>query len=237
MRTTIIILISLLFFRCNRNEQCGVEIPKVNQVSNHPVIDTNGQIGTAYFLNKKDRINSYGISSNEYNSKQKYKLNIFVDANLTIADKYRTAYLSSPDIYDSLDRLVWTYKAPYDSITKTRCYLINCSANPALLQISDGKLIAIQEAQDDNKKWLPIEKFELSGCGNSYSKIEIKQKSLIMIPINKYSGTYKTKCRLKIMSDGQIYYSNEFESAINKKQIGLKDLEFGETYFEREKGY
>ena len=111
-------------------------------------------------------------------------------------------------------------------------YLINTTDTTFSANRQDGSLIMIQEALDENGKWNPIEYWVYSGCWNSYfSPLKLNAGKCVLIPIKKYTGTFKTKIRLKFKYGDHIMYSHSFDGSINQTQFRQKDAPvFGILY-------
>jgi hypothetical protein len=112
---------------------------------------------------------------------------------------------------------VWLEDNPKKYFT---AYLINTSKSTLSAKKQDGSLIMIQEALNENGKWIPIEYWVYSGCGNSYfNPLKLESGKYVMIPIKKYSGNFKTKIRLKLKTNSKVLYSYPFEGSIDKSQF------------------
>lgn len=99
-------------------------------------------------------------------------------------------------------------------------FLVNTTDTSFHAQRQDGSLIMIQEAQDADGEWKPIEYWVWSGCGNSYfSPLELMPGECVYIPIRRYQGEMHTKIRLKMDTGKGIFYSEPFESTISKAQF------------------
>lgn len=84
-----------------------------------------------------------------------------------------------------------------------------------------GRLLCIQEALDEQNKWLPIEYFSNDRCGNSFSDLELPPQYTVSFYLPWYTGDFKTKLRLriKIGSYATVVFSNEWEGVIDKRQF------------------
>lgn len=99
-------------------------------------------------------------------------------------------------------------------------YLVNLTDSVFTADRQDRSLIMIQEALDEDGNWKPIEYWTYSGCGNSYfDPLKLDPGKCVLVPIKKYSGSYKTKIRLKFKIGNYIIYSDTFEGTINKLQF------------------
>jgi hypothetical protein len=103
-----------------------------------------------------------------------------------------------------------------DSTQHFIAYIVNGTKKTLSFQLQDGSLFMIQEAQNKEGKWIPIEHWEYSWCGNSYdSWLKLNKKHYAAFPVRRYSGSYKTKIRLKMIDNKKIYYSNSFDGEID----------------------
>jgi len=99
-------------------------------------------------------------------------------------------------------------------------YLVNNTDTLFKAKRQDESLLIIQEALDPQGNWAPIEYWVYTGCGNSfYNPLRLGPGQCILIPIRKYTGSYKTQLRLKFKFDGGIMYSEPFEGSIHKTQF------------------
>lgn len=97
-------------------------------------------------------------------------------------------------------------------------YFFNTTDTLFQAERQDGSLMMIQEALLEDGRWLPIEYWVHSGCGNSYfNPLKLEPNTYVVVPIRKYSGDYKTKVRLKMKQNGQqLFVSKSFEASIDK---------------------
>ena len=101
-------------------------------------------------------------------------------------------------------------------------YLINKTGNTLRFEASDSRLSIIAEAFY-NDVWQPIEYLPSSWCGNSYHKVYLKDNEYWRFVVPRYSGRLKVKLRYRFEAEKErIYYSNEINSSVNKKQFSVK---------------
>ena len=89
----------------------------------------------------------------------------------------------------------------------------------------------IQEAQDSDGNWKPIEFFrENPTCIVDNVFFKFQPKKYQASAVVKYHGNFKTKLRVKVKINNEIYYSNAFYGFINKSQFNkdyaLKYIKF-----------
>lgn len=78
----------------------------------------------------------------------------------------------------------------------------------------------IQEAKDVDGKWKPIEFFQTTPtCVVTNMFLKFNPKQYQAFAVMKYNGNFKTKLRVKVKINNEIYYSNEFSGQINKSQF------------------
>ncbi len=101
-------------------------------------------------------------------------------------------------------------------------YLFNNTNDSINISISDSRFRMIQEAKDKDGKWKPIEYWNYSACGSSYSNFKLKPNGILKANSKLYRGSFKTKIRFKILSKNKVYYTNELDGEINPKQFKLE---------------
>jgi hypothetical protein len=103
-------------------------------------------------------------------------------------------------------------------------FIFNKTDSIISLDIKEGCFFMIQEAQNKKEEWKPIEYYEpYTYCGNSFGSKKLIPNHYAISEIYKYEGKFKTKLRLKLLTNNKIYYSNEFESFINPEQFELPE--------------
>ena len=100
--------------------------------------------------------------------------------------------------------------------------LYNSGNKPIKLLRQDGSLISIKEATNYQKKWLPVEFWSYSWCGNSYFSININPGQLMIFGTYKLRDGMKTTMRLRLKSESNgILVSETFESSVNTNYFEL----------------
>lgn len=123
------------------------------------------------------------------------------------------------------------------TLTEKDCYvksgeyfmasIINGSKIDANFTLQDGSLFIIQEAQNKNGEWTPIEHWTYSTCGNSYdNELILSPKTYASFPFKLQKGDFKTKIRFKMkdLRTKKIYYSESFDGQIDPAKF--KDSEW-----------
>lgn len=101
-------------------------------------------------------------------------------------------------------------------------FMVNNSDTVVHLVASDSRLNVLAEVYYEGK-WVAIEYFPGSKCGNSYHKVYLKQNEYWSFEIPKFSGKIKTKLRYRLVLDrGKLIYSNAIETYINVGQLSKK---------------
>ncbi len=118
----------------------------------------------------------------------------------------------------------------YDFESNYSCYypvyIVNQSKNTKIFIGKDSYVFAIQEAQDGEGKWRPIEHCCFDFCGNGGWGMIIHPKEFITILFKKYEGKYHTKMRVRLENRDIIYVSKAFDGIVNTPQF----------YFDTSKG-
>ena len=100
-------------------------------------------------------------------------------------------------------------------------YVINETKKNKLLDGKDGYVYCIQEAQDSNQRWYPIENLVSDFCGNGTWNLLLNKNEFALILIPKYTGNYKTKIRVRLKNNNCVYTSNIINGYINYSQFYL----------------
>lgn len=139
--------------------------------------------------------------------------------------------LAYPDSFITLKQIQFSgYAYIKNKITKGfRVLILNNSNDTVDIKIQGYTIKMIQEALNPNGKWIPIEYWVNSFCGNAYGTAYFPPGTMLETTAFKYRGTFKTKLRFKLCiepksTDG-IYkknyiYSEPFEGSVNYSQLG-----------------
>jgi hypothetical protein len=92
-----------------------------------------------------------------------------------------------------------------------RFALINNSSNPIELVWQDRSLICIKEAKRKKTKWLPIEYWLYSWCGNSYSNKVVNPGQVLVFMTRKQYGNKKVQIRLRLKSTNGVILSDPYD--------------------------
>jgi hypothetical protein len=221
----------------------AVQFPKlIDFPNNGVVIDTNTQMESLQFpliIAALDSLKYSGpnspktIQRRQKNIKvsKSNKFQLLVDSDQQFSSSY--FYKTPLDfIYTQLDSngneiRRKPYIPPYDQVIKHPVFVINELDSAQVIEVHDGILVAIQEAQDEQGNWVGIEYFSFSGCGNSFWRHLVPPHHLMMFGVNKYQGNFKTKLRVRLQTNGTTLVSNKYSGYINKGQLEKPDFKFG----------
>lgn len=116
------------------------------------------------------------------------------------------------------------YKPSKELVQAFPVFIFNQTDSIISLDLKEGWFFMIQESKNQKGEWKPIEYYEpYTSCGNSFGSEKLIPKHYAISKIYKYEGKFKTKSRLKLLTNNKIYYSNEFESSINLEQFELPE--------------
>lgn len=112
---------------------------------------------------------------------------------------------------------------PFAGRPGMRVTLINNSRELLAFSASDSRLAVVQEAQDTDGKWKPLEYLPSSDCGNSYHRVFLGPGMFWAFAAPRYKGTVPTKLRFAVvLADGSQLYSNAFDGSVNPEQFTVK---------------
>jgi hypothetical protein len=97
--------------------------------------------------------------------------------------------------------------------------LKNSSSTAIRLDTYDGEVSMIQEAVNKKGEWQPIEFYAYGDCGFGHHIISIQKGEQVRILTTRYSGDFKTRIRLKLLTKNGVFYSEEFDGHINASQF------------------
>lgn len=123
------------------------------------------------------------------------------------------------------------YVPKFVAVQKFPVFVFNFSDSVQLLGHDASRITCIQEAQDENGEWCPIEYFNHSSCGNSYGYYLIDPNQYLLFGVHQYAGEFKTKLRLRVFNRGEILFSNEYEGCVNRDQLRKEETDdFYQSY-------
>jgi hypothetical protein len=136
-------------------------------------------------------------------------------------DFYRFSYFYNSKASPSQEENAYKYFAGY------RVSIYNTQKDTTLFRVQDNQLMMIQEAQDTEGIWRPIEHWAYSWCGNSYFENALEPKAYFSNVIVYYKGDFETLLRVKWVFDNhinhsrKIVYSQPFRGSIHYSQFNL----------------
>ena len=129
--------------------------------------------------------------------------------HISKSDGKQLALVAEPDVEIAIEKL-----------QGMRVMLLNPTNRNLELSACDSNLSLIQEAQDDQGVWKPIEYTPQSWCGNSYHSVVLLPGHYWEFAAPRYKGPQQTKLRFALkLDDGQTLYSNVFAGSIDPKQF------------------
>ena len=112
---------------------------------------------------------------------------------------------------------------PFAGRPGMRVTLINNTQDLLTFAASDSRLAIVQEAQDTDGNWKPVEYLPSSGCGNSYHRVFLAPNHFWAFAAPRYKGTIPTKLRFAMaLADGSQLHSNAFYGSVNPDQFTVK---------------
>ena len=104
-----------------------------------------------------------------------------------------------------------------------RVTLVNNTQDLLAFDASDSRLAIVQEAQDTDGNWKPVEYLEASDCGNSYHRVFLASNHFWAFAAPRYTGIIPTKLRFAMaLADGSRLHSNTFDGSVNPNQFTVK---------------
>tara|TARA_Y100001972_G_C7627595_1_gene314886 strand:+ start:57 stop:959 length:903 start_codon:yes stop_codon:yes gene_type:complete len=134
--------------------------------------------------------------------------------NLHGGESVREIYESELDFLDK-------YYSPSTNMVEGYPVLIeNISDSIWNIDTQEGWVFMIQEAKNDQGEWKPIEYIDYRAvCGNSFWSEKLLPSHYLISKIYRYDGEFRTKLRVRFVTENQIFISNEFVGMINPSQF------------------
>lgn len=212
----------------------GVNVKDTLDFSSRINCFENGYFGEIDYtqINRNDSVSIF-VDSNyiDFHTDEMNGFAVFPFPQLKVIDStYNEEYDYYENVYDSIAYEKWYVKLKNKTEKRKKThyktlpvYIFNNSNSNRVITkpIVNGNLFLITQAKDKKGDWKPIEYNDVPGfvCGTGHRDYSLKSKHFIVSSIKKYSGDFKTKIRVKFMSNQKIYYSNEFEAQINYSQF------------------
>lgn len=198
---------------------------------------------TGKFVNSEDQLQGWYLIPNKYFYKNDTARSSFVspgyylaetDSEIITNDTFFLRIEPFPDSKTIIKQ--YSYRNTNNPESKftsgMKVVLKNYSNDTLMFGGQDGSVKMIQEALNPNGKWQAVEYWQNSWCGNSFVMIYFLPGSKMEFGAYKYSGTYKTKLRFKLLIFNQnsinrkyskkLIYSEPFEGSVNYSQFQIK---------------
>lgn len=109
---------------------------------------------------------------------------------------------------------------PFGDSPGMRVTLVNYTKELLSFDAVDSRLGIVQQAQDADGAWRPVEYLPMSDCGNSYHRLFLAPNYFWAFAAPRYQGTMPTKLRFALkLADGATLYSNTFGGSVNPTQF------------------
>lgn len=106
------------------------------------------------------------------------------------------------------------------------------------LDCQGGRFFMVQQAKDVQGVWREIEYWrdseEIPFCDSGIQSISIIPNCGLMSKTPVFGGDFNTEIRIKLFSEGNIYYSNSIKGQINKGQLMIPKTLMKQKEFEAE---
>lgn len=98
-------------------------------------------------------------------------------------------------------------------------YVLNTSTRTKLLAGKDTWVFAIQEAQDRQGQWRPIESRGFDFCGNGHWLLKLQPRQLALFFVQQYTGPFATRLRVRLQNGESRYVSAPYPGHIQEQQF------------------
>ncbi|MGI4863380.1 MAG: hypothetical protein ACRYFZ_05605 [Janthinobacterium lividum] len=98
-------------------------------------------------------------------------------------------------------------------------YVVNTTAHTKLLAGKDSWVFAIQEAQDRQGQWRPIESRGPDYCGNGHWLLQVHSQQLVLFLVQQYQGPFATRLRVRLQNGESRYVSAPYPGRIQEQQF------------------
>ena len=195
-------------------------------------------------LTSKNKFSDSSLIDNNMTSPNNDSLLVFIDdkiefysPELTTSEQFPSAPAPPSEVnnFYNLDSIFKVYSEKHNTFLAKRSrqhyetfplFVFNNSNENRIVEynVLNGDVFAIQEAQNSNGEWKPIEYVEIhKACGNGLN-FNLKSKHFLVSAVKKYSGDFQTNLRVKFYSLGNVYYSNVYKGSINKTQFNTNEV-------------
>ena len=137
-----------------------------------------------------------------------YRLNFF-----SLAHK-------NDSIKERLETKNWLLQKYSESKGKMILWLINNSRDTVHLPSNTSEVTGLFEAQDESSEWWPIEYSLERLCGFGSAPVDLEPGRAIPVILDKkFTGSFATLVRFKLLADDRHYFSNVFQAPIDYCQF------------------
>jgi hypothetical protein len=98
-------------------------------------------------------------------------------------------------------------------------YVVNATGHTKLLVGKDNWVFAIQEAQDRQGHWRPIESRGVDFCGNGHWLLKLHPHQLALFFVQQYQGPFVTRLRVRLQNGESRYVSAPYPGHISEQQF------------------
>lgn len=98
-------------------------------------------------------------------------------------------------------------------------YVVNVTGHTKLLAGKDSWVFAIQEAQDRQGQWRPIESRGADFCGNGHWLLKLHPHQLALFLVPQYQGPFATRLRVRLQNGESRYVSAPYPGQISEQQF------------------
>lgn len=98
-------------------------------------------------------------------------------------------------------------------------YVVNATGHTKLLAGKDSWVFAIQEAQDRQGQWRPIESRGADFCGNGRWLLKLHPHQLGLFLVPQYQGPFATRLRVRLQNGESRYVSAPYPGQISERQF------------------
>lgn len=98
-------------------------------------------------------------------------------------------------------------------------FVVNTTARTKLLAGKNIRMFAIQEAQDRQGEWRPIESEGLDFCGNGRWLLKLHPRQLGLFFVQQYEGPFATRLRVRLQNGESRYVSAPYPGYIREQQF------------------
>lgn len=110
-------------------------------------------------------------------------------------------------------------RAHYPAQRVLPVYVVNTTVQTKLLAGKDHHLFAIQEAQDRQGQWRPIESRGFDFCGNGRWLVKLHPQQCALFLVQQYQGSFATRLRVRLQNGESRYVSAPYPGQISEQQF------------------